>query len=138
MDIGRHIGKTVIAEAEATGARCTKGGQQSFKYRHPPGDQEHEFQHRQEEVDAVQNFCRGLHLRHQLIHLGAGAFGFHQVDMGTAGQGQQGEQEHQNAQTVSNMASTGLGMLPVSTKGTAPTTLMSSQQSAVVAKPSRI
>ena len=41
-------------------------------------------------------------------------------------------------ETVSNMASTGLGMLPVSTKGTAPTTLMSSQQSAVVAKPSRI
>ena len=40
--------------------------------------------------------------------------------------------------TVSNRASTGFGMQPVRTKGTAPTTLMSSQQSAVVAKPSRI
>ena len=41
-------------------------------------------------------------------------------------------------ETVSNSASTGFGMQPVSTKGTAPTTLMSSQHSAVVTKPSRM
>ena len=40
--------------------------------------------------------------------------------------------------TVSNMASTGLGMQPVSTKGMAPMILMTTQLRAVVAKPSRI
>ena len=40
--------------------------------------------------------------------------------------------------TVSNRASTGLGMQPVSTKGTAPTTEMTIQLRAVAAKPSRI
>ena len=40
--------------------------------------------------------------------------------------------------TVSNMASTGLGMQPVSTKGMAPIILMTTQLRAVVAKPSRM
>ena len=40
--------------------------------------------------------------------------------------------------TVSNMASTGLGMQPVSTKGMAPMILMTTQLRAVVAKPSRM
>ena len=40
--------------------------------------------------------------------------------------------------TVSNSASTGLGMQPVSTKGAAPTTEMTIQLSAVAVKPSRI
>ena len=97
LDIGRHAGKTVIAEAEAAGARCTKGGQQSFKHRHPAEQQEHELDDSQAKINAIEDLCRGLHLGHQLIHLRAGAFGFHQVDMGAAGQGQQGEQEHQNA-----------------------------------------
>ena len=40
--------------------------------------------------------------------------------------------------TVSKRASTGFGMQPVRTKGTAPTILMAIQLSAVAAKPSRI
>ena len=41
-------------------------------------------------------------------------------------------------ETVSNRASTGFGMQPVSTKGTAPITEMNTQHSEVAAKPSRI
>ena len=40
--------------------------------------------------------------------------------------------------TVSNRASTGFGMQPVTTKGTAPTMEMTIQLSEVAAKPSRI
>ena len=40
--------------------------------------------------------------------------------------------------TVSNRASTGFGMQPVTTNGTAPTMEMTSQLSEVAAKPSRI
>ena len=40
--------------------------------------------------------------------------------------------------TVSKRASTGFGMQPVRTKGTAPTILMAIQLNAVAAKPSRI
>ena len=41
-------------------------------------------------------------------------------------------------ETVSNRASTGFGMQPVSTKGTAPITEMNTQHSEVAAKPSRM
>ena len=41
-------------------------------------------------------------------------------------------------ETVSNMASTGFGMQPVRTNGTAPMILMVIQLRAVAAKPSRI
>ena len=96
LDVGRKAGKAVVTEAEATGTRRTKGGEHGFEQRHSANQQEHQLQHGKGKVDAVQDLSGGLYLRHKLVHLRAGAFGFHQVDMGAAGQRQQREQKHQN------------------------------------------
>ena len=97
LDVGRKAAKAVVAEAKAAGARRTKGGEQCLEQGHSANQQEHQFQHGEGKIDAVQNFSGRLHLGHQLIHLRAGAFRLHQVDVGAAGQRQQREQEHQNA-----------------------------------------
>ena len=96
LDVGRKAGKAVVAEAEAAGARRTKGGEHGFEQGHSANQQEHQLQHGKGKVDAVQDLSGGLYLRHQLIHLRAGAFRLHQVDVGAAGQRQQREQKHQN------------------------------------------
>ena len=97
LDVGRKAGKAVILEAEAAGARRTEGREHGLKQRHAAQQQEYHLQHGECKIDAVQDLCGRLHLRHQLIHLRAGAFCLHQVDVGATGQGQQREQEHQNA-----------------------------------------
>ena len=97
LDVGRKAGKAVVTEAETAGACRTKGGEQGFEQGHSAKQKEHQLQHGKGKVDAIQNFSGGLYLGHQLVHLRAGAFGLHQVDVGAAGQRQQREQKHQNA-----------------------------------------
>ena len=96
LDVGRKAGKAVVAEAEAAGTRRTKGSEHGFEQGHSANQQEHQLQHGKGKVDAVQDLSGGLHLRHKLVHLRAGAFGFHQVDVRAASQRQQREQKHQN------------------------------------------
>ena len=106
LDVGRKAAKAVVAEAKAAGARRTKGGEQCLEQGHSANQQEHQFQHGEGKIDAVQNFSGRLHLGHQLIHLRAGAFRLHQVDVGAAGQRQQREQEHQNAHAADPVGET--------------------------------
>ena len=103
LDVGREAGKAVVLEAEAASTRRAKGREQRVEHIHSARQQEAELHHREREIDAVQDLGRRLHLRHQLVHLRAGAFRLHQVDVGAAGQGQQGEQEHQNAHAADPM-----------------------------------
>ena len=94
LDVGGKAAKAVVAEAEAAGARGAKGRKHGLEQGHPTCQQEHQLQQGQGQVDAVQDLGGGLHLGHQLVHLGAGALRLHQVDVGAAGQRQQRQQEH--------------------------------------------
>ena len=93
-------GKAVIFDAETAGAHRAEGGGECVERRHAKGDQQNDFQNRHGQINAIQNLCGVLYMRHKLGDGGAGALGAHQVHVGTAHHGQDGHDKDKYAHTA--------------------------------------
>ena len=105
MQIGAVGSKGVVSHAEAAGACSTESVADGFQWCHAADEQQHDVQHRHAHINQVENRGGGAHFRHQLTHIGAGAFCPEQVHGKTLAVATgKGQQEHQYAHTAQPMA----------------------------------
>ena len=105
---GNHIFKiwtvissdTAVFDGETTSTRCGEGMVDAVKERHTACKQQNHFQYGQYDVNAIQNFCCGFDLWHQLADNWSRGFCLHQVHGTVIPQRYNGKDEYQNPHTA--------------------------------------
>ena len=97
LQVGTVAGDGISLDAEAAGTGSAEAVGDGLKNGHPAQQQKDDLQHRQAEIDDIQDPGGAADLGHQLAHAGAGGFRLHQVELTAAGHRQHRQQEHQHA-----------------------------------------
>ena len=92
----RVVGAAGISNGKAAGAGRSEGDAEVVENRHFPDGQNDEFRHGHEDIDEVEGHGRLLQMGHELADGRAGGLGLHEVDIGTAGKGDDGQDEDEN------------------------------------------
>src|SRR5699024_3249203 len=97
LDVGGVAGHAVVFDAKAAGACRAEGDQQAVHQGAAPRQHKNDLDDGHAQIDGVEDGGGLADGGHHFFHLGAGAFGFHQVDMAAAGQRQHRQQKDQDA-----------------------------------------